>query len=110
MANKIIDLNDDNFQKEVVQCKTPVIVDCYADWCGPCKMFAPTFDKVAEAYAGKVKFCKLNIDNAEGTVQELGVMSVPTTLYYKDGNLVSSVAGAMDEHKFLHRVEDLLKS
>lgn len=110
MAEVVVKLTDKNYETEVKQSKIPVVVDCYADWCGPCKMFAPIFELVALAYRGKVKFCKMNVEEAGDIPASMGIFSVPTTLFLKGGEEVERVAGAMDEHKFKHRVETLLKA
>lgn len=109
MAEAVISLTDKNYDKEVKQSKIPVVVDCYAEWCGPCKMFAPIFDSVALDYKGKVKFCKMNVEEAGDVPANMGIFSVPTTLFLKAGEEAERVVGAMDEHKFKHHVETLLK-
>jgi len=75
----------DNFEQEVLKAETPVMVDFYADWCGPCKMAAPVLDKLAEEFSGKVKIVKLNVDENQEIAQKYQVMSIPTVVVFKNG-------------------------
>ncbi|MBI4918682.1 thioredoxin [archaeon] len=93
----MLELNKDNFKKEVLKSKTPVLVDFWAEWCGPCRLMAPVFEKVSKSFEGKVKFAKLNIDNNRELAQEHGVMSIPTLLLFIKGEEKDRFVGAMDE-------------
>lgn len=86
---------DANFKQEVLQSDIPVLVDFYADWCGPCKMMAPVVSELAEAYAGKIKIGKLNVDENPDTAVAYKVMSIPAFLLFKDGVQVDLTAGAV---------------
>lgn len=86
---------DAEFTAEVLQSDIPVLVDFYADWCGPCKMMAPVVEELAEAYAGKVKIGKLNVDENPNTAAQYRVMSIPTFLVFKNGEQINSLSGAM---------------
>jgi len=88
-----IHLTDENFKEEVIKSKIPVLVDFYADWCGPCKMLAPTIEQIATEFEGKWKVCKLNVDEAPGAAGEYGVQSIPTLLFFKDGQVVDQAMG-----------------
>jgi len=88
-----IHLTDENFKEEVIKSKIPVLVDFYADWCGPCKMLAPTIEQIATEFDGKWKVCKLNVDEAPGVAGEYGVQSIPTILFFKDGQVVDQMMG-----------------
>ena len=88
---------DENFNKEVLSSNIPVLVDFYADWCGPCKMLAPVIETLAGEYEGKVKIGKLNVDNAPDTAQKFGIMSIPTLLYFKNGELVNKSIGVVSK-------------
>ncbi|WP_343246524.1 thioredoxin [Diplocloster hominis] len=87
--------NDENFEQEVLKSDIPVLVDFYADWCGPCKMMGPVVEKLADAYNGKVKVGKLNVDNSMETAGKYRVMSIPTFIIFKDGQPVDTIQGAV---------------
>ncbi len=93
----MLELNKDNFEKEVTKSKTPVLVDFFAFWCSPCMLMAPVFEKASKSFEGKVKFAKLNIDNNRELAQEHGVMSIPTLILFKNGEEKDRFVGAMDE-------------
>lgn len=86
---------DANFQKEVLESDIPVLVDFYADWCGPCKMIAPIVEELAGEYNGKVKIGKLNIDQEANTTDKYRVMSIPTLIVFKNGAPVDTIVGAV---------------
>jgi len=92
-----IHFTDENFNQEVLSSNIPVLVDFYADWCGPCKMLAPTIETLAQEYEGKIKVGKLNVDNAPDTAQNYGIMSIPTLLYFKNGELVNKSIGVVSK-------------
>lgn len=83
----------ENFDEEVLKSEIPVLVDFYADWCGPCKALAPLISEIAEEYAGKVKVCKVNIDNDGGISESYNIMSVPTLLVFKEGQSSKMMVG-----------------
>ena len=90
---------DDNFAKEVQASSQPVLVDFYADWCGPCKMMAPVMDSLSEDY-DDVKFVKVNVDNNPDLAAKFGVQSIPNFVFIKDGHKVDQVVGARDSESF----------
>lgn len=92
-----VKINDTNFKQEVLESKIPVLVDFWADWCGPCRMFAPTVKKIAKDYKGKLKVCKLNVDEAPKTASNHGIMSIPTLVIFKNGEIVDKVVGAVSK-------------
>lgn len=100
----VIDINDGNFQSEVLDTKGTVIVDFYADWCGPCKMMAPIFDEASEEAGEKAKFGKLNVDANQQTAQAYGVMSIPTLIIFKDGKKVEQLMGVQDKATLLSKI------
>lgn len=96
MSN-IINVTDDTFEAEVLTTDTPVLVDFWAEWCGPCKQIAPTLDKLATEYAGKVKFVKVNVDQASGIAAQHGIRSIPTLKLFKGGEDIDTKVGALSE-------------
>jgi thioredoxin 1 len=90
-----VKVNDENFKKEVLEWKLPCLVDFWAEWCGPCHMVAPTVEAIAKEYKGRLKVCKLNVDEASKTVSTYGIMSIPTLLVFKNGKVVDKIVGAL---------------
>lgn len=97
MSDKIIHLTDDTFETEVVNSDKPVLVDYWADWCGPCKMIAPILDEIADEYAGRVKIAKLNIDENPATPPKFGIRGIPTLMLFKGGNVEATKVGAVSK-------------
>lgn len=87
MSDKIITLSDDSFENDVLKSDLPVLVDFWAEWCGPCKMIAPILDDVADEYAGKVTIAKLNVDQNNASPAKYGVRGIPTLLLFKNGEI-----------------------
>ena len=85
----VVKVTEDTFEQEVLKSELPVLLDCYADWCGPCKMMSPVVDKMADVFAGKLKVCKLNVDEDGGAVMEYRIMSIPNFLFFKNGEVVT---------------------
>ena len=88
-----VKVTTDTFEKEVLQSDLPVLVDFYADWCGPCQMLAPTVAEVAKELAGKVKVCKINVDDETPLAIRYGVSSIPTLMVFKNGQMTASSLG-----------------
>lgn len=101
--------NNGNFEQEVLNSDVPVVVDFYADWCGPCKMMAPIVDQVAEEYAGKVKIGKINVDENIELAQKYRVMSIPTFVFFKNGEAVATVVGGMSKNDLAKRIDEEFK-
>ncbi len=97
MNEKIIHITDDTFEQEVLQSNTPVLVDYWAEWCGPCKMIAPALDQIASEYSGRLKIAKLNIDENQSTPPKYGIRGIPTLMLFKDGQLAATKVGAMSK-------------
>ena len=97
MSEKIIHITDDTFEQEVLQSQTPVLVDYWAEWCGPCKMIAPALDQIASEYAGRLKVAKLNIDENQSTPPRYGIRGIPTLMLFKNGNLEATKVGAVSK-------------
>ncbi|ENO96948.1 thioredoxin TrxA [Thauera phenylacetica] len=97
MSEHIHHVTDGNFDSEVLQSQTPVLVDYWAEWCGPCKMIAPILDDVAKDYAGKLKVAKLNIDDNQETPAKYGIRGIPTLMLFKGGNVEATKVGALSK-------------
>ena len=93
MAKEPVVVTDDTFEDEVEKSSLPVLLDCWAPWCGPCKMLAPTMDLLAEEQAGTIKVAKLDVDENPKTAQKFGIMSIPTILIVKGGEVVDRMVG-----------------
>ncbi len=101
-----LNITDENFQTEVVDSDLPVLVDFWATWCGPCRMIAPSIEELAREYDGRVKVCKVDVDNAQQTAQGFGIRSIPTLLIFKDGKQADQLVGAVPKSA----IEDKLKA
>ncbi len=88
------EITDTNFSQEVLHSSEPVLLDCWAPWCGPCRMMGPVIDELAVELAGTVRVAKLNVDQNPQTAQALGIQSIPTLLVFRDGKVIGSMAGA----------------
>ena len=97
MSEHIVHLTDDSFESEVLQASEPVLVDYWADWCGPCKMIAPVLDEIAGEYAGKLKIAKLNIDENPNTPPKYGIRGIPTLMLFKGGEVEATKVGAVSK-------------
>jgi len=97
VSGNIVYLTDDSFEDEVVKAEGPVLVDYWADWCGPCKMIAPILDEIAEEYKDKIKVAKLNIDENPGTPPKYGIRGIPTLMLFKGGNVEATKVGAVSK-------------
>ena len=97
MNENIVHITDDSFEEQVLQSQTPVLVDYWAEWCGPCKMIAPALDQIAQEYAGRLKIAKLNIDENQATPPKYGIRGIPTLMIFKNGNLEATKVGALSK-------------
>ncbi|KIA80652.1 MULTISPECIES: thioredoxin TrxA [Chromobacterium] len=108
MSDLIHHVTDDSFEQDVLKADTPVLVDYWAEWCGPCKMIAPILDEVATAYAGKLKVAKLNIDQNEQTPPKFGIRGIPTLMLFKDGQVVATKVGALSKSQLTAFIDSQL--
>ncbi len=97
MSDNITNVTDDTFESEVLNAEGPVLVDYWAEWCGPCKMIAPVLEEIADEYAGKLKICKLNIDENEQTPPKFNIRGIPTLMLFKNGNVDATKVGALSK-------------
>ncbi len=103
--SKTIAVTDDTFENEVIQSDNPVVVDFWAEWCGPCKAIAPVVDELAEEYDGRVKFAKVDVDSNPNTPQKFGIRGIPALLIFKDGDKVGQLVGAAPKAKLVQSIE-----
>ena len=101
---KLVQVTDDTFDAEVLKADIPVLVDFWAEWCGPCKMIAPILEQTAAEYAGQVKVVKLDVDSSNQTAMQFGIRSIPTMLLFKNGQTVERLVGAMPKERMLARI------
>jgi thioredoxin 1 len=101
---KPIELSEANFEQEVLKATTPVLVDFWAVWCGPCKMIAPIVDELAVEYEGKLKFGKVDVDNHQQIAMQYGIRSIPTLLIFKSGKVVEQIVGAAPKKSLLEKL------
>ena len=98
-------VSDANFEAEVLKATGPVVVDFWAEWCGPCKMIAPALEEIAGAMGDKVKIVKLNVDENPGTASKYGIMSIPTLMIFKNGQMASRQIGAVPKPKIVQWIQ-----
>ena len=107
MAHPIA-ITDDSFEDEVIKSDTPVIVDFWAEWCGPCKMIAPMVDELAEEFDGKIKFAKMDVDSNTQTPMKFGIRGIPTLIIFNEGKPVEQVVGAVPKSVLKKKLETAL--
>jgi len=102
---KATTISDSTFEEEVLKSDVPVLVDFWAEWCGPCRMVAPVLDEIAAEKGGKMKLVKLNVDENTRTAASLGITSIPTMMLYKNGTAVERIVGAQPKQRLLQQIE-----
>ena len=107
--SKPVAIEDANFAEVVLQAKTPVLVDFWAPWCGPCRMVAPVVDELAKEYDGRVSFGKVNVDDSPKIASQYGIMSIPTLILFKDGKPVSNIVGFRPKDELKQNLEAALE-
>ena len=109
MADTVMPIQENRFQDEVVRSDQPVVVDFYADWCGPCKIIEPVIHKLSEEYQGKVKFVKVDTDANQALAVQFGIMSIPTVMFFSKGQVQDIVIGAVPSSVLKTKVDALAK-
>ena len=108
MSENLKHVTDANFDEEVLKASGPVLVDFWAQWCGPCKMIAPVLDELAEEYAGKLQICKLDVDANPNTAPKYNVKGIPTLIIFKNGNVEAKKVGAMSKSQLAAFIESTI--
>ena len=106
--SKPIEVNEANFEQEVLNAKVPTVVDFWAIWCGPCKVIAPYMEEFAAEYDGRIKIAKLDVDNNQNIAAKYGVRSIPTVIFFRDGKVVDQVIGNSPKSHFQDRIDKLI--
>ena len=101
----LVYLTEENFDNEVIKSQLPVLVDFWAEWCGPCRIISPIVEEIAKEYNGKLKVTKLNVDEAQELAIKYGVMSIPTLMVFKNGKIVDQVVGAMSKDQLVDKLK-----
>ncbi len=105
MSEQIVHISDDSFEQDVLQSEVPVLVDYWAEWCGPCKMIAPILDEVAGDYEGRLKITKLNIDDNSQTAPQYGIRGIPTLMIFKNGSPAATKVGALSKTQLVEFID-----
>ena len=108
MSQHTVTISPDNWQSEVLDSQVPVLVDFWAEWCGPCKAIAPILDQVAEEYAGKLKVAKVDVDANQALAQQFSIRSIPTMMVFKDGEVQDQMVGALNKPALLDKLSPYL--
>jgi thioredoxin 1 len=106
-GQNVVTITDDNFDLEVVQSSVPVLVDFWAPWCGPCKMIAPILDEIATERAGTTKIAKVNVDESPNIAAKFGIQSIPTLIFFKNGQKVEQMVGARGKKDLIAKLDAL---
>lgn len=107
MSNEI-QLSDGNFEQEVLKSAQPVLVDFWAEWCGPCKMIAPLIEELSKEYGGRVKVCKVNVDECPDSSAKYHIQAIPTLMFFKGGKPVAEMVGLKSRDELKRRLDELL--
>lgn len=109
MSERIVHITDESFEAEVLKADRPVLVDYWAEWCGPCRMIAPILDEIAGEYADRVKICKLNVDENQNTPPKYGIRGIPTLMLFRNGNVEATKVGALSKSQLVAFLDSSLR-
>jgi len=108
LSSDIVYVTDDSFEQDVLKSEVPVLVDYWAEWCGPCKMIAPILEEIVGEYAGKLKIAKLNIDENSATPPKYGIRGIPTLMIFKDGDVEATKVGALSKSQLTAFIDSVI--
>jgi thioredoxin 1 len=109
MSEHILHITDESFESEVIKSDKPVLVDYWAEWCGPCRMIAPILDEIAGDYANRIKICKLNVDENQNTPPKYGIRGIPTLMLFRNGNVEATKVGALSKSQLIAFLDSSLR-
>lgn len=108
MSDKIVHISDASFEQDVLKAEGPVMVDFWAEWCGPCKMIAPILDELADDYDGRLKICKLNVDSNTQSAPRYGIRGIPTLIIFKNGQVAGTKVGAVSKSQLAAFIDSVI--
>ena len=108
MGENVLEITDQNFESDVLQSEIPVVIDFWAEWCGPCKAIAPVIDELSDEYLGKVKFGKVNVDFNQQTAMKYGIRSIPSLLIFNNGSVVNQIIGSVPKESIVKLLKETI--
>ncbi len=108
MGENVLEITDQNFESDVLQSEIPVVIDFWAEWCGPCKAIAPVIDELSDEYLGKVKFGKVNVDFNQQTAMQYGIRSIPSLLIFNNGSAVNQIIGSVPKDSIVKLLKETI--